>query len=272
MGPCIWCGRTGNRSKGREHVIPDSLGGRDRLPKRAVCDPCNQGPLHEVDDAFAKLGLCRSLRPFFGFAGSYRKEPTAVAKGIRFDRQAGEGVVDLPTVQGSHNRVTARFLGPPGGHGPPGSAGEIKFELTLGDLFGKDNAVLARGVHKWAYNAIAFTHGPGHALRDFDHLRCFALGLEGTSRGVGLRLDEKKALATMGARGPRTRSTFLLEPTSDPETARFYLGPVVLIAATTKDDRPLRVWAEHENGVCLIEPRAQEGPIIIGEIDTTSAS
>lgn len=246
--------QVGNRSKGREHIIPDSLGGHKKLPKRAVCDPCNQGALHALDDAVAKLGIFRSLRPFFGFVGSRRKNPTHVAKGIRFDRQESLGIIDLPTVGGSNSRVEARLAGPPGHRGPPGSAGTIKLTLALGDILGKDNPVLARSVHKWAYNAIAFEHGPRHALRHFDHLRRFVLGLVTGSRPVGLRLDEKKGKAMMGAPGPRRHSHFILEPAEQPETARFYLGPIVLNVATTRDDRPLRLWAEHEEGVTLIEP------------------
>jgi hypothetical protein len=203
--------------------------------------------------------------------GSRRKEPTVVAEGIRFDRGAGEGSIDLDAVDGSHNRVTARLFGPPGRQGPPGSAGEIRFTLALGDLFGSDNAVFARSVHKWAYNAIAHEHGPALALKDFAHLRRFALGHNETPRAVGLRIDEKKALAMMGAPGPRRRATFVLEPTIRPQTARFYLGPIILLVATTKDDQPLRLWASHEDGVRLIEPKEQDRPIILGRVGDLSS-
>lgn len=41
MKRCIFCGSTTNTYKSKEHIVPDSLGGKDILPEGLVCDNCN---------------------------------------------------------------------------------------------------------------------------------------------------------------------------------------------------------------------------------------
>jgi hypothetical protein len=40
-GTCIYCLKDSSNAKGSEHIIPDSLGYKDTLPKGWVCDECN---------------------------------------------------------------------------------------------------------------------------------------------------------------------------------------------------------------------------------------
>ena len=41
MKQCIFCGSTTNTCERKEHIVPDSLGGKDILPEGLVCDNCN---------------------------------------------------------------------------------------------------------------------------------------------------------------------------------------------------------------------------------------
>lgn len=41
MKRCIFCGSITNTYKCKEHIVPDSLGGKDILPEGLVCDNCN---------------------------------------------------------------------------------------------------------------------------------------------------------------------------------------------------------------------------------------
>lgn len=42
MKCCIFCESTTNSFKSQEHVVPESLGGKDILPEGLVCDNCNK--------------------------------------------------------------------------------------------------------------------------------------------------------------------------------------------------------------------------------------
>jgi hypothetical protein len=76
---CIFCGEASDRSKSREHIIPESLGNTEHLlPPGALCDGCNnyfavkiEGPLLSSDhfvhlrhrlDLVNKRGLPTSVR------------------------------------------------------------------------------------------------------------------------------------------------------------------------------------------------------------------
>lgn len=41
MKRCIFCGSTTNTYERKEHIVPESLGGKDILPEGLVCDNCN---------------------------------------------------------------------------------------------------------------------------------------------------------------------------------------------------------------------------------------
>ena len=41
MKHCIFCGSTANRFETKEHIVPESLGGKEILPEGLVCDKCN---------------------------------------------------------------------------------------------------------------------------------------------------------------------------------------------------------------------------------------
>jgi hypothetical protein len=46
--------------KSREHPFPESLGSTEIvLPRGVVCDPCNNGPLSRLDQAFLSSRLSR---------------------------------------------------------------------------------------------------------------------------------------------------------------------------------------------------------------------
>ena len=55
---CIYCGGEALKVRKGEHIIPKAIGGRrtisDFCKGRTVCNPCNNGPLSELDDE-----LCR---------------------------------------------------------------------------------------------------------------------------------------------------------------------------------------------------------------------
>jgi len=50
---CIYCGNEARKVAKGEHIVPDALGGKPTISEfckdRAVCNPCNNGPLSQLD-------------------------------------------------------------------------------------------------------------------------------------------------------------------------------------------------------------------------------
>lgn len=60
---CIFCKNRSDESKGREHIIPESLGNKHVvLPRGAVCDPCNNYFSRKIEGPLLNSSLFKNLR------------------------------------------------------------------------------------------------------------------------------------------------------------------------------------------------------------------
>jgi hypothetical protein len=74
-GSCLFCHRDDRPFTAQEHPFPEGLGNQEIvLPPGIVCDPCNHGPLSQLDQAFLDfppIAFIRVTRGISTKSGSY---------------------------------------------------------------------------------------------------------------------------------------------------------------------------------------------------------
>ena len=50
---CLWCGKNTSENTDREHIFPEAIGGKNKLPAEFVCKQCNH-ELHFLDEALKR--------------------------------------------------------------------------------------------------------------------------------------------------------------------------------------------------------------------------
>ena len=82
MKRCIFCGSTTNTYERKEHIVPESLGGKGILPEGLVCDNCNNYFGREFEKEtldFEDIRFSRALEHIFSKRG---RTPVANAKNV----------------------------------------------------------------------------------------------------------------------------------------------------------------------------------------------
>jgi hypothetical protein len=133
-----------------EHIIPEALGCKETLPKRYVCDHCN--------NYFSEMDKCVLHNRYIALNVGAEEIPSKKGK-IR--RQIGER---LRFAEKGTFKIT---LGP-----RTITPGPQKVEFGLEQSKEFDKLLFARGIHKIAFNSYASRFGQRDALHNrFDNLR-----------------------------------------------------------------------------------------------------
>ena len=82
MKRCIFCGSTTNTYKSKEHIVPDSLGGKDILPEGLVCDNCNNYFGREFEKETLDFEDIKFSRALERISNKRRRTPVANAKKV----------------------------------------------------------------------------------------------------------------------------------------------------------------------------------------------
>lgn len=241
---CIWCDKRpedGRKFGKREHVIAESLGGhRDhRLLRGMVCDQCNSGVLHQLDDQAVLHPLVGQVRSFFAVGPSKTTQRKA-GRGVTFDPQGLEGVIDMMRMR-PEDRAAAT---------PRLTAEGIAFTTTVVSEK-KDasalNVSLGRNFHRAAYNALA--EKMGHAVRGpYGHLREYVLDENARPRACLVELeplgDAWSRLGTRATASPPSSAEFILDPRRRrPAIVRLMIGPLHVLVSVEPSLLKLRQLA-----------------------------
>lgn len=151
---CIYCLKDSSSTKNLEHVIPETLGCKDTLPKGYVCDSCNS--------YFSKMDKNVLYNRFISLHVGTNQIP---GKKNKVRKQLGEKLYfpEKDKIQIILGTVTI-----PKGTLPSGT--EFDFSLEQSEEF--DELLFARGVHKIAFNCYAYKFGRSAAIQNcFDNLR-----------------------------------------------------------------------------------------------------
>lgn len=120
MKRCIFCGSINNTYKYKEHIIPNSLGGKDILPEGLVCDDCNNYFGRKFENAtlnFEDMKFIRALERIPNYKG---RTPVANAKKviINLDEKPFKTHSSPLMKKTMHRKVSAHFEFPPSKLGP----------------------------------------------------------------------------------------------------------------------------------------------------------
>ena len=121
MKQCIFCGSTTNTYEHEEHIVPDSLGGKDILPKGLVCDNCNKYFGREFEKEtldFEDIKFSRALERTPSKRG---KTPVANAKKVAIysDRNSKPIIISSPQMKKTiYGKGSTHIEFPPSKLGP----------------------------------------------------------------------------------------------------------------------------------------------------------
>ena len=165
--PCFYCLDDPHRRafEGAEHVLPDSLGGRAKLPVGYVCNLCN-GYFSELDMAVLMnryIAFQVGARRIRGKKGKRRKR---LGQHLKFPERGHWVIEDSHAVFQRLDwilEMEAKI-------GPGPLPRQVKLALAQDRQF--DELRFARGIYKMAFNVMALHHGHGFALQNrFDRVR-----------------------------------------------------------------------------------------------------
>jgi hypothetical protein len=240
---CIWCdGRAPQcEFRTREHVVAEGLGGdRDyRLMGGLVCDACNRRVLQKIDEEMLLIGPLRSLRAQFGLAPRGKD----IAQGISYNHGENEFTVDTTKLR-NNNAVEFDPV-----------RGEITMQVS-GPSAQARGEHLTRGLHRIAYNVLAYHHGGEYVRRRYRFLRDLVLDLNAI-RERAYVLDQRPILRAMQAEATsRTRKRWFSTAEikngtdGDPEIVKVSIGPAIFYASVRRSTAPLAaIAASTENAI-----------------------
>jgi hypothetical protein len=228
---CIWCdGRPEIATfRTREHVIAESLGGHRnyRLQRGVVCDRCNRGILQAIDEEMLLIGPVRFVRAHFGLGPRF----THVTGGVVIDRDK-----DLVTVDATKlgRGTTVSFTG------YADRTGTIRTTFA-GPSDKVRSEHFTRGLHRIAYNALAFHLGAEQTRDAFGYLRALVLDLEAIQSRAFL-LDEQAILKAMQApkKHWESRCDVLTNSAGEPDVVLVQIGPWPCLVSVADTTAPLR--------------------------------
>lgn len=77
---CIFCKTDSSKSRGGEHIIPESLGNIDHtLPVGVVCDSCNNYFSHKIEKPLLDSDYFRHARFMHRVSNKEGRVPTVIA-------------------------------------------------------------------------------------------------------------------------------------------------------------------------------------------------
>lgn len=149
---CIYCHKNTSNTIGIEHVIPESLGFKETLPKGYVCDECN--------NYFANIDNVILHNRFIALQVGIEQIP---GKKDKIRREIGN---KLSFPEKGHFSLTSDTLNIPSGK----LKESYEFKFSQDKVF--NEIEFARGIHKIAFNLYAFDRGRRASLNQkFDNLR-----------------------------------------------------------------------------------------------------
>jgi hypothetical protein len=162
---CIYCLSEQKSFTSEEHVLPESLAGDEiYLPRGIVCDPCNNGVLAGLDDAFLKFEpiafLCVQFTPYTK-AG---KLPKANFANISFEKTEPNHISAVIKDKSGKPRNVKNL---------PDGRTRLHLNMTGKEL---DWNLIARAIYKMGLGLVAYDLGHEVALdQKFDPARKFIL-------------------------------------------------------------------------------------------------
>lgn len=167
---CLFCRQSDGGFSSQEHVLPESLGNKDRLlPRGVVCDRCNNGTLSVLDQALCDFMPMKALRTFAGVPSKAGRVPvTRLSTGLL--RRSDSGAVVVEVHNPNDNRTFVE-------KGREGGRVQIGMELQSGSrMTPRYCAKLARAVLKVGLESAWIDHGERMVEHSFDHVRDAVLG------------------------------------------------------------------------------------------------
>ena len=149
---CMWCGKDTTGDKTKEHIFPECIGGRKRLPAGYVCANCNNHFSHRIDRALLK---------------EHSTMMDAFQVDLRIQRK-GKGEENKKRYQEERKQIhgigeaSSTRINRDGGSVHLINAG---YEITSGDF--------VRSLHKCVANIICDLHGPMYVRKTCPDLLAF---------------------------------------------------------------------------------------------------
>lgn len=151
-GVCIYCLKNASNAKGVEHVIPESLGFKETLPKGYVCDECN--------NYFSKIDNTILNNRYIAMQIGTGQIP---GKKDKIRKLIGDKLYFPEKDHFSLKSDTLTIC--------PGKVKE-SYDVTFKQNSVFDELKFARGIHKIAFNLYVFQYRQRAALNQkFDNLR-----------------------------------------------------------------------------------------------------
>ncbi len=142
---CIYCLKDSSNTNNLEHVIPESLGCKDTLPKGTVCDSCN--------DYFSNIDKNVLYNRYISFHAGTQEVP---GKKGKTRRHLGEKLF-FPK---KYEFIMSLQCAIPQGEYQAGA----KFDFKIEQSKEFDELLFAHGVHKIAFNCYTYKFGKSNAL------------------------------------------------------------------------------------------------------------
>jgi hypothetical protein len=150
---CIYCREDSSNATSKEHVIPESLGCKETLPRGYICNSCNNyfSDMDKIVLYNRYIGMRVGTEEIPGKNGKIRKH---IGERLRFSKK---GALEI-------------ILGP--ATIPAGTHHGMKLDFRLEQSKEFDELLFARGIHKIAFNCYAYRFGHRSALHSrFNNLR-----------------------------------------------------------------------------------------------------
>jgi len=149
---CLWCGKDTTGDKTREHIFPECIGGRKKLPIGYVCKSCNNSFSHRIDRALLKehSGMMDAYQIDTGIERKGNKKKDILRyKQEKFSIQ-GVGAASSTRISREGNKIN--FL-------------NANFEVKSVDF--------VRSLHKCIANILCDSYGPNYVRRNYPELLNF---------------------------------------------------------------------------------------------------
>lgn len=164
MDQCIFCKSTTNPFRSVEHILPESLGNKEKiLDKGFVCDTCNNQVLSGLDAELLDFEGIKFMRTINGIESKTGKVPVSNFPNLRIENPNKDHVqMHLQTKKHIRNQTDKGF--------------DLDFRGTR-KMDAKRLKLLTRALYKIGYELVCLDHGRDFVLSPrFDEVRDIILG------------------------------------------------------------------------------------------------
>lgn len=151
---CLWCGKsTAKNNTHREHMFPETIGGKTKLPAKFVCKKCNQN-LGFLDEALKKEHpfMMDAFQVDEGIIGKIRGKNDRMRKKKEKINIQGKFEASSTSMRRDNNNENVNFV-------------NADFIIT--------SKYFVRSLHKCIANILCYSYGPAYVRKSYPELLYF---------------------------------------------------------------------------------------------------